>query len=67
MPSWMYSGNVYAGFPNGIKQLVYTATFGGGFSATVGIEDRGDFGYTSASGTPPGYRRPQFRRRRAHE
>ena len=55
MPSYMYSSNVYAGFPNGIKQLVYTATFGGGFSATVGIESQGDFGYVKPSGgTIPG-------------
>ncbi len=38
MPSYMYSSNVYPGFPNGIMELVYTATFGGGFSATIGIE-----------------------------
>jgi hypothetical protein len=45
MPSYMYSSNVYAGFPNGIKQLAYTAVFGGGFSATIAAESRGDFGY----------------------
>jgi len=36
------------GFPNGIKQLAYTAIFGGGFSATAAIESQGDFGYTKA-------------------
>ena len=52
MPSYMYSSNVYPGFPNGIKQLAYTATFGGGFSSTIAIESRGDFGYIKpASGT----------------
>ena len=53
MPSYMFSSNVYAGFPNGIKQLAYTATFGGGFSATLAIESRGDFSYdnTVATGT----------------
>jgi hypothetical protein len=45
MPSYMYGSNVYPGFPNGIKQLVYTATFGSGFSATLGVESQGDFGY----------------------
>ena len=35
---------LYAGFPNGIKQLAYTATFGGGFSATIAIEVAGDLG-----------------------
>ena len=49
MPSYMYSSNVYPGFPNGIKQLVYTATFGGGFSATIGIESQEDFGYAKPS------------------
>ncbi|HWG05822.1 MAG TPA: porin, partial [Beijerinckiaceae bacterium] len=49
MPSYMYSSNVYPGFPNGIKQLVYTATFGGGFSATFGVESRGEFGYNKPS------------------
>jgi len=46
MPSIMYTANAWAGFPNGMKQLAYTATFGGGFSATVAIEDRTDWGYT---------------------
>ncbi|HWG05874.1 MAG TPA: porin, partial [Beijerinckiaceae bacterium] len=49
MPSYMYSSNVYAGFPNGIKQLAYTATFGGGFSATIAAESQGDFGYDKPS------------------
>ncbi len=49
MPSYMYSSNVYAGFPNGIKQLAYTATFGGGFSATIAAESQGDFGYVKPS------------------
>ena len=42
-PSIMYHGNISAGFPNGIKQLAYTATFGGGFSATIALESRSDF------------------------
>ncbi len=42
------------GFANGTKQLAYTATFGSGFSATVGIEDRGDFNATrTANGLGP--------------
>jgi len=45
MPSYMYSSNVYAGFPNGMPQLAYTATFGGGFSATAAVEDINSFGY----------------------
>jgi len=47
MPSFAYHGNPWTGFPNGIKQLSYTATVGGGYSATVGIEDRQDHAYGS--------------------
>ena len=43
MPSYMYGPATKAGFPNGIKQLAYTATFGGGFSSTIAIESKGDF------------------------
>jgi hypothetical protein len=50
MPSYMYSSNVYPGFPNGIKQLAYTATFGGGFSSTIALEARGDYGYVKPTG-----------------
>ena len=46
MPGIMYGGQAWAGFPNGIKQLAYTATFGGGFSATLAIEERTEFGYS---------------------
>ena len=42
-PSYVYHSNISAGFPNGIKQLAYTATFGGGFSATVAIESKYDY------------------------
>ena len=42
MPSFMYHSNPWTGFPNGMKQIAYTATFGGGFSATVALEDAKD-------------------------
>ena len=45
MPSFMYNANPFAGFPAGMKQIAYTATFGGGVSATIALEDRKDFGY----------------------
>ena len=45
MPSFMYNANPWAGFPNGMKQIAYTATLGGGVSATIAIEDRKDFGF----------------------
>ena len=44
IPSYMYGPGAKTGFPNGIKQLAYTATFGGGFSSTLAIESKGDFG-----------------------
>jgi len=47
-PSFVYHSNITAGFPNGIKQIAYTGTFGGGWSATIAIEARGDF--TGSSG-----------------
>ena len=50
MPSVMYNGNPFTGFPNGMKQIAYTATFGGGLSATVALEDRLDSFQGSASG-----------------
>jgi len=45
MPSQIYNANPWAGFPNGMKQIAYTATLGGGVSATIALEDRRDFGY----------------------
>jgi len=39
MPSFGYNGNPWTGFPNGIAQASYTASFGGGWSATVSLED----------------------------
>ena len=40
IPSMTYSANLWAGFPNGMRQLSYTAVLGGGFSATVGLEEK---------------------------
>jgi hypothetical protein len=37
-----------AAFTTGIRQFAYTATFGGGFSATIALENRGD-GVTSTT------------------
>ncbi len=41
MPSFMYHSNPWTGFPNGMNQIAYTANFGGGFSATLALEDMG--------------------------
>jgi len=51
MPGYNYGSYATAGYPGGINLLSYTATFGGGFSATVGIEDRAGENYS----TNPGY------------
>ena len=53
MPSIFYHGNAWAGFPNGQKQIAYTATFGGGLSATVAIEDKTEWAYQRAYNSTP--------------
>ena len=42
LPPYMYNTDYWGGFAAGIKQLAYTATFGGGFSASIALEDRQD-------------------------
>jgi len=42
MPSMILNSNPWAGFPNGMKQIAYTASLGGGLSATVALEDGKD-------------------------
>jgi len=42
LPPFQYHTMWTAGFPNGIRQLAYTATFGGGFSATIALENRAE-------------------------
>ena len=49
MPGYMYTDMPYARYPNGVKQLAYTATFGSGFSATLAIESRGDINYSNGA------------------
>jgi len=53
MPSVMYHSNPWAGFPNGMQQIAYTAVFGGGLSATIAIENRGDWAYAPTYVTQP--------------
>jgi len=45
MPSQFYNANPWTGFPNGMKQIAYTASLGGGLSATVALEDSNDMNY----------------------
>jgi len=39
MSSWGYMSNWWTGWPNGVRQLSYTAVLGGGLSATVSVQD----------------------------
>ncbi len=39
MSSWAYNTHYWTGWPNGVRQLAYTFTFGGGFSATLAATD----------------------------
>jgi hypothetical protein len=44
MPSLTYGAGHWGSFANGAKQLSYTATFGGGVSATIALQDSVDTG-----------------------
>ncbi len=44
MPSLTYGAGHWASFGNGANQLAYTHSFGGGFSATVALQDYRDTG-----------------------
>ena len=47
MPSTFYGAGHWSSFANGAKQIAYTAVLGGGFSATLAIQDATD---TTAGG-----------------
>ena len=51
MPSITYNANLWSGFANRERQVAYTAVIGGGWSATVALEDKqmftGDTGSTT--------------------
>ena len=50
-PPFTWTGqHFWAGYPVGVKQLAYTATFGGGFSATIALEDKADLSYQNQAG-----------------
>ena len=53
VPAEYYSPMFDYGSPAGFNLLSYTATFGGGFSATIGIEDRASQGYPNLVGYTP--------------
>lgn len=50
MSPWAYNTHNWTGWPNGIRQLAYTATFGGGFSATLALTDSSAYGGVSGAG-----------------
>jgi len=52
MPSHFYNANPWTGFPNGMKQIAYTAQLGGGLTATVALEDRRDHTMQAAVDKP---------------
>jgi len=54
IPSMTYKANIWAGFPNGMRQLSYTAVLGGGFSATLALEDKQMWGNDAAYSTGAG-------------
>ena len=57
MPSVFYGAGHWASFANGAKQIAYTAVLGGGFSATLAVQDLSDTtlgGVTAAGYANPG-------------
>ena len=53
MSSWAFNSAYWTGWPNGVRQLSYTATLGGGFSATAAITDSKG-GYSIGTDGNPG-------------
>jgi hypothetical protein len=51
MPSLTYGAGHWGSFANGAKQLAYTATFGGGVSATIALQDSLDTTAGAANAT----------------
>ncbi|MDB5571448.1 MAG: hypothetical protein JWN93_2631, partial [Hyphomicrobiales bacterium] len=43
MSAWSYNTHYWTGWPNGVRQLAYTFTFGGGFSATLAATDAASY------------------------
>jgi hypothetical protein len=50
MPSLVYGAGHWGSFANGAKQIAYTATLGGGFSATIALQDYADTAPAIVSG-----------------
>lgn len=54
LPPFQYHALFLSGFPVGIRQLAYTATFAGGFSATLALENRAELTNSMAINTLTG-------------
>jgi len=52
-----YGAGHWGSFANGAKQLAYTATFGGGFAATIALQDYQDTALGARDGSAPGTNR----------
>ncbi len=61
MPSLTYGAGHWGSFANGAKQIAYTHSFGGGFSATIALQDLSDTqtGGFQRDGSAPGT--PRYR------
>ena len=53
MSSWAYNTHYWGGWPNGVRQLTYTAVLGGGFSATAGVTDMGNYAAVATAPASP--------------
>ena len=54
MPSSPFGGVAYAFYgTSGVKEIAFTADFGGGLTATLAIEDQKDFNYSQTAFTQP--------------
>ena len=54
MPSNPFGGAAYAFYgTSGVKEVAYTADFGGGLTGTLAIEDQKDFNYSQTAFTQP--------------
>ena len=51
MSSWAYNTHYWGGWPNGVRQLSYTAILGGGISATLGVTDAGNYNTVATAPT----------------
>lgn len=51
LPVFNYQSMFQAAFPTGIRQIAYTASFAGGFSATIALENRAELAMSNSVNT----------------